>query len=505
MGSAAGTFVNYAKSSVALGGTFGTAIASPAFKRARITSDGLKGNYKVEKSRELVNSFRTKNFRRLGLDAGGALGSEFIFGNLDDWLESLLYSTWQRTAQRYNATADTQITDVAAGTGVFTILAASAGDENRVGTFAVGHLVRTTAFTNAGNNALKRVTAASATSFTVATAGLVNEAAPPLGARAKAVGIEAPANGNISVTTSGLGAGEVAIINASGIDFAALGIVAGMWFKASVFPTAADNGWYRALNVTATRIGCDRAPVGVATDAAASVQVRLWLPDYIRDGTSAIVWFDFERQLPQLATPEYHYFISMMAKSWSLGLTPQGIVTCSVGFIGSKKSTGTARVASPTDVTADALGAIPRVGEMFDASNNVARVALNGTPLVDVVTDCSWQIDNNASGLPAVGNLGAGRLQRPAWNPVLTLRSYYDSRSLLANIEADTVFGVESILTDPLGTRAFIMDYPSAKTLSGDLNDIVADGELDLPLSIGGIENTTFGCQVQYMRFEEYA
>lgn len=505
MGSAAGTILNYAKGSVALGNTFGTQISAPAFKRVRISSDGLKGSYRTVQSGELLSTYRTKNYRRVGIEAGGNLGLEFIYGNLDDFLAALLYSSWSLSPQRYNATADTEISDVAAATGVVTMLAAAAGNDNRAGTFAVGHLVRMSGFSNAGNNALKRVTAATSTSITVPTTGLVNETAPPVGARIKAVGIEAPSAGNISLTTSGLGTGEVAIINGTGVDFTALGIVAGMWFKASEFPTAANNGWYRALNVTATRIGCSHAPTGVTTDTASAVQVRLWIADVLRDGTAALVWFDLERQLPQLATPEYHYFLSMVPNAWTLGISSQAIQTCQMGFIGSKRTTGTSRVAGATDVTADAAGAIPRTGDFFDASNNVARITLGNTKLVDVVLDAQWNIANNASGVPVVGNLGAGRILRPAFGPTFTLRNYYDSRSILANIENDTVVGIASILTDPLGTRAFVVDFPSSKITQMDLNDIQPNGELEAPATFSAIEDTTFNCMVNLCRIEEYA
>lgn len=505
MSSAAGTVLRYVRGSVALGNTFGTQIATPAFKPLRFTSDGLKGGFKVEKSKEVVNSFRTKQYRRVGIEAGGTLGLEFVYGNMDDFLESLLYSTWIRSAQRYNAAADQEITDVTAGTGVITVLAAAAGNPNRAGTFAVGHLVRATGFTNAGNNFLKRATAASGTSVTVSTAGLVNEAAPPLGARLKTVGIEAPSAGDIALTTSGIAGTEVCIITGTGISFVDLGVVAGMWFKASGFAgTTANNGFFRALSVTATEIRCDRAPTGIATDAAATEQVRLWLSDILRDGTDAIVWYDLERSLPQLAVPEFHYFLSMLPNSWTLQLTPQAITQCQLGFVGNRRTTGTARVAGATDLTADPAGALPRTGEMYDTSNNVAKILLGNTPLIDVVTDCSWQIANNAAGLPVVGNLGAGRINRPAFGPILGLNRYYDSRDVLASIEADTVVSLASILTDPVGTRAFVLDYPSAKTLSADLNDIVADQELSSPVQFGAIENTTFGCQVQLQRIEEY-
>lgn len=507
MSSAGGTILRYSKSSVALGGTFGTAIASPPFKTVRITTDGLKGNYKVVESQELVSGFDVAGFRRVGLDAGGQLGFEFVYGNLDDFLESLFFSTWTCTPQRFNSAADTEIAGIVASTGVITILAASAGNVNRVGTFAVGHMVRRTGFTAAGNNGLSTVTAASGTTLTIPTAGLVDEAAPPQYARLKAVGIEAPNVGDISISTAGLGTGEVAIITGVGIDFTALGIVAGMPFKASGFATAADNGWYRALNVTATRIGVDRAPTGVATDTAAAVKVRLWLPDYLRNGTAALTWFDIERDLPQLTVPEWHYFLSMVPATWNLQLSPQAILNNTLEFVGSKRTTtAVSRASGATTVTVDTLGAVPRTGEMFDTSSNVAEIKTGNTKLVDVVTQATWQISNGANGLPVVGNLGAGRIVRPRFRPTLTLTSYYDSRGLLANLENDTAVGLSSILTDPVGTRAFAIDYPSAKISSGDLDGIQVDSEINQPLTFGAYRDPAgFGYSAQLARWEEFA
>lgn len=506
MPGAGGTLIKYVKSSVALGGTFGTQIASPAFERLRITTDKLRAAYSVVESGELVDGYDVAGYRRVGLEAGGQLGTEFVYGNLDDLLEGLFFSTWQRTPQRYNAASDTQITDVNATTGVITMLAAVAGDENRAGTFAVGHLIRSSGFTAAGNNTLKRATAASGTSVTVAVSGLVNEAAPPLGARLKAVGIEAPAAGNISLTTAGLGTGEVAIINGTGVDFVALGVVAGMWFKGSAFPIAANNGWFRVLNVTTTRLGLDRAPSGVATDTAAGVQARLYLPDYLRNGSAAVVWFDLERALPQLTVPEWHYFLSMVPSSWTLRLTPQAILDCTLDFVGSKRLTQTTRVAGATDVTADALGAVPRTGEMFDTSSNVAEVKRGNARMVDVVTDLTYTIPNGLSGLKVLANLGAGRLVRARFRPTVALASYYDSRDFLVNLENDTAVGVSTILTDPIGTRAFVIDYPTAKIQTGDVEGIQPDSELSSPFTLGAYKDPAgFGFSAQLQRFEEYA
>lgn len=507
MSSAGGTLIKYVKGSVALGNVFGTQIPTPAFERLRITNDALKGNYKVVESGELVDGFDVGGYRRVGLDAGGQLGTEFVFGNLDDLLEGLFFSTWQRTPQRFNSVADQEITDIAAGTGVITHLAAAAGNENRVGTFAVGHLVRGSGETlNAGNNfSTRRVTAAGATSVTVPVTGLVNNAAPNAGYRIKAVGIEAPAAGNISISTAALGAGEVAIITGAGVDFVALGVVAGMWLKGAVFPITANNGWFRVLNVTTTRLGLDRAPSGVTTDTAAAVQVRLYMPDYLRNGAAALSWFDIERSLPQLTVPEWHYFLSMVPSTWTIRITPQGIMTCTLDFVGSKRLTGTARVAGATDPTADALGAIPRVGDMFDTSSNVAQVMQGNTRLVDVVTDLTYSIANGVAGLPVVANLGFGRVVRARFRPTVSLASYYDSRDLLANLENDTAVGISTVLTDPIGTRAFVIDYPSAKIQSGDVDGIQPDSELTNPLNFGAFKDPTLLISAQLMRFEEYA
>lgn len=500
------TALSYVKNSIALSGAIGTYKTNPALKRLLVTSDGLRGGPRYVESQTILASARVKALRRVGIEAGGSLGLEFIYGNVDDLLEGLFFSTWQRTPQRFNAASDQEITDVAAGTGVITILAAAAGNENRVGTFGVGHLVRSEGFTNAGNNALKRVTAATSTSLTVATAGLVNEAAPPLGARIKAVGIEAPAATNIQATTSGLAAGSSGAITGTGVDFVALGMVAGMWFKPSGFATAANNGWCRALSVASGRIECDVVPTGFATDTATGVQVRLWLPDYLRDGQDTVVWYDFERQLQDLAVPEYDSFITMVPSVFGIDLTPQGLMGCSMDFVGANFANSTTRPGgSPTDVTLDPLGAIPRTGEPYDTSAGVAQIREGSAALAAIVTRIGYSIANTAAALPVIGQLGAGRLSRGRFRPTATLGSYYLSNSLRTKLLNDTATGLSSILTDPIGTRAVILDYPTGKFTEGNLEGIQVDGQRQLPLTFQATESTAYGCSCQIARFAEFA
>lgn len=504
MADAGGTVLSYVKGSVALGHTFGTQIPTPALKRVRVSTDQLGLNVQTVKSPELVSGYRVKELRPVAVDAAGQITAPFLWGNFDDWLEALLFSTWQRTPQRYNSVADQEITDLVAGTGVITILAAAANNENRVGTFGVGHLVRSSGFTNAGNNFLKLVTAASGTSLTVATAGLVNETAPPLGARLKAVGIEAPANGNIQTTTAGLAAGSVGAITGTGVDFVALGVVPGMIFKMSACPTAVNNGWYRALSVVAGRIECDRVPSGFATDTAAAAQIRLWLPDWIRDGTNPLLWFDIERSLGQLTVPEWHYFLSMVPTQLVVTINAGTMLDAAMSFIGANRSLVTARVAGATVPTADALGALPRVGSAYDASNQVAQIAEGGELLVDAVQQTTWTINNGLAGLRTVGRRGFGRIGRGTFEPSVALQSYYDDKGTLEKLELGTQTSLHAILTDGVAGKAFVLDLPAANLASGDLQGIQAAGQLQVPYAFSGIEHAALSCAIQLQRLEEY-
>lgn len=502
-----GTIIKYAKGSEALGNAFGTQIATPAFKNLRVTGDNLRRNWTSVESAELTASYDLAGSRRVGYEAGGGIPMEFVYGNMDDLLESLFFSTWQTTPQRFNSASDTEIAEVVASTGVITILAAAAGNPNRAGTFAVGHLVKGSAFTAAGNAfSTRRVTAASGTSLTVPITGLVDEAAPPAAARIKAVGFEAPAAAGLTVAVTGLGTGEVAIITGVGLDFVALGVVPGMWIKGAAFAVTGNNGWFRVLNVTTTRIGVDRAPPFVAADTSVGVSARFYVPDYLRNATAALTWFDFERQLPQLTIPEYWYFLSQVPSTWTLRLTPKAILTCTMDFVGSRGTSGTARVASPTDPTVDALGAIPRVGDMFDTSSNVAEVKQGNTRLVDVITDLTITIANGVNGKNVIGNLGFGRVTRTKFRPTVALTEYYEDRNnMLANLEADTSIGISTVLTDPLGTRAFVIDFPTTKVQTGDVEGIAVEEELTSPFTLAAWKDPAgFGFSAQLMRFEEY-
>jgi len=477
--------------------TPGTTPANPAFEAVRVKSANLGYNPQTTVSSELRSDRQIPDLIKTGFEAGGDLPTELSYGNLDTLLRGALFSEWVETPVRYNnGTADSKITDVVAGTGVITVLAAAAQAGINVGAFAVGMLVRTSGFTNAGNNFLKRVTAATATSFTVATAGLVNEAAPPGTARAKVVGFEGAA-ADITATATGLGS--------TALDFTTLGIAVGSWLKVggsaagNQFATAANNDWIRVSAVTAAAITADILPSGWAVDAGAGKSIQVWMGDYLRNGTTKR-FFSVELQYQDLTVPEYEYFKGMAVNTLSLGVTADEIVQASVGFAGMSATNGTAREAGATDKAAP-------TNDVISASSNVGSILENGAAIsgANYVVEASININNQLRRLRAVGQQAAAGINAGRGIVTGRLNTYYGSNAILTKIRNGTATSLAMLLKDPSGTKTYHVDLPKIKFTSGDPSTPGVDTDRMLEMDFQAIRHTTLGYTMQLSRFEEYA
>lgn len=73
---------------------FGTTPATPSFKTFRATGGGPRTNKTTGTSDEIQNDRNVRDQFQLGQDVAGAYNFELAYGNLDDLLEGLLFSTW---------------------------------------------------------------------------------------------------------------------------------------------------------------------------------------------------------------------------------------------------------------------------------------------------------------------------------------------------------------------------------------------------------------------------
>ena len=483
-------------------GTFDVVPTSPAWKQVRITGAPFTFTPTNVVSDELITDRQVADLVRVALETGGDLPMEFSYANQDPLLRGAMYSDWVPATLRYNdGTADSVITDVSVG-GVYTVITNASNPEKNYGAFAIGQLVRNTGFV-AGNTGLFRASAATATSVTLPTT--TAEAAPGASARMKVVGIEG-ASGDITAT-----AGGTNFIGATAANFINQGFVAGMWAKiggtaaGTKFATAADNDWVHISAVTATQLTLDVVPAGWATDAGAAKTIQIWMGDYIRNGTTARS-FAGEVQFQDLATVEYDVYSGLRVGGWTLSANAQQILQSAFSFLGANATNSTTRTAGSTDDAEDILGAIPRVGDVFNASSNVARIAEAGAALAgpNYVQAFSLALSNTLRRQNSIGKLtshgiGAGRVQVTG-----KLTTYYGSNAVRTKLLAGTATSLDARFVDPNGTRAVTVDLPRVKLVAGTPQVSGVDTDRILDLDLQALKHATLGYTIQVQRFEEF-
>lgn len=477
--------------------TFGVTPASPAIRAVRITRAGLGASPQTVTSSELAADRQVRDLIRTGFETGGDIGMEASYAAMDELLRGALFSEWNASGApvRFNnGVADSQITNVD-GAGVYTILTAGTNPDVNQGAYAAGSYVRASGFTNANNNGLKRATAATATSVTLAGASTV-EAAPPGTARLKSLGFQGAA-GDISAT-----AAPNTLVTAA-LSFTNLGIVAGMWLKVGgpvsgeQFATAANNGLIRVQTVTATMLTLDVVPTGWTTDNGATKTITVYSGDYIRNGTTARS-YTVEQQFQDLAVPEFHYFTGMRVGTMTLEGDAQAILTGAVAFQGKGSSALTTRVGGATDIAAP-------TNDVLNTSTDIGRIAENGVPVtgVNAVLRASLELNNNLRRRNEWGSIespgiGAGRFEVRG-----TLNTYYGSKSILDKIRAGTASSFDFTLKDPTGTKALLFDVPRVKFAGGDPTVPGIDTDRVLDTEFQGLRHPVLGYTLQAQRFEE--
>lgn len=370
--------------------TWGTTPGSPVATKVRVTQESFKFAVNYIRSEEIRQDRLTPDTIQTGARANGGFGMELSYGAFDEEIESLFFSTWQKIAEITNSAADTEITAVTDSSDTFTVAAGGSA-------FKAGHLVRTSGFTNSANNGLFKVSSSTGTTVVVAgTPTLTDEAAPPQGAKIKAVGFEG-ASGDITATASGLGS--------TSLNFTTLGLTVGQWIKigggsaGNMFATALLNDWARITAIAATALTLDNKPSGWTTDNGASKTIRVWFGDYIRPGSTRKS-FTYEKVVTSMTTPLYRRYRGMIANSMNLTIEASQIVTGSFDFLGKDEVTSTSSMdASPDEAPQN---------DIMNAVTDVGRIAENGSVIsaANPIKRQTLTISNNLREQMAIGTLG---------------------------------------------------------------------------------------------------
>jgi hypothetical protein len=466
--------------------TWGTTPSTPTMTSVRVTGESFKYGIDNIRSEEIRADRLTPDLVQVGARANGGFNLELSYGAFDEEIESLLYSTWQKVADIYNATADSSITD--AGTVANTYAVASGG-----ASFKVGHLCRASGFTNSANNQLFRVASSTATTVVGTSLSLTAETAPPAGARLKAVGFQG-ATADITATASGLGS--------TLLDFTTLGLAVGQWVKigginaVNQFATAALNGWARITAIAATALTLDNRPTGWTTDAGTGKNMQVWFGDYIRPGVTQKS-FTYEKSVSNMATVVYRQFLGMIAASASLTFEAGAIVNGSMEFLGKNETTTGSTVASvtsaaPQNAVMNAVSNVARVSEggaVISANNPSKRVTMN--------------ITNNLREQMAIGTLGLISVGAGDFDVTGEIQTYFGDSTLYAKYVAGTATSMSLITTSQ--SKAYVFGLPNVKFEDGEAASGARNQDVMLTLQYRALLDTTTNTSFQIDRFSEYA
>lgn len=357
--------------------------------------------------------------------------------------------------------------------------------------FDVGDLVFASGFTNAANNGLKRVTAASATALTVAE-DLVDET-PPAAAKLVKVGFQFAA-GDLDVDTSG----TLPALTTSAKDLTELGLIPGepFWIGGDLaalgFANAENNGKKTPLSISANSMTIYKSQSNMVTEASTTETVQIFFGRVLKNELGSLITrrsYQFERQLgaPDNALPaeiQAQYLIGGIANTFELQVTNAEIVKAQLGFIFADQTTIDGPTAlktgtRPALVEADAFNSTSDFSQIRMAAVDMTDEA--PTPLFAYITDLTLTINNNARALKAIGVRGGFEVSRGTFEVGGSLTAYFNNVS-----QIDAVGDNQDVTLDFLMVRenaGIAFDVPLIATGDGRPN-VEQDDAITIPLNI---------------------
>ena len=421
------------------------------------------------------------------LDASGGFQQDLTFDGLTRLLQGVFFADIREhpTTAPMNSTAVT-ITGVTASSDTY---AAAAG----LDVFAADDIVYASGFTSAANNGLQVVVSAGATALVVGD-GLADET-PPAAAKIVTVGHQF-ASGTLEVDTT---TGTWPRLNrASGSkDFTDFGLTPGEWIyvggdsAATLFATAACNGWMRVRSVAAAYIEIDKSAGTLVADAGTSKTIQVFMGDVLKNETSPVRrTYQIERSLGEDDNGTMsEYLIGAVPSEFTLNVKQGEILTCDVSFIGCdvEHRDGTTEVKSgtrPALVTTDA----------FNATSDVSRIEMslvtegtsNASSLFAFLTDLTIKVNNSISAEKAVATLGAFGVTAGDFVVNGDVSVYFADTTSVAAIRANSDVTIDAILVKE--NKGVTIDMPLITLGDGRLK-VEKDKAVTLPLNMEAAES----------------
>lgn len=395
------------------------------------------------------------------------------------------FSTWPRNGTKIN------ITSVAASTGVYNAASGLTG-------FIVNNLVLCTGFNNPANNGVYKVTAVTATALTINNVSAAET--PPSTAKIEVVGHEFAA-GDLAQTVSG---GKFTITaTAGGAAFNNINV--GQWVYiggdavANRFNTG-GSGYARVFSKTANSLTFDKSTHTPVADTGTGKTMRVYFPKFIKNatGSASVVTrsYQLERQLGNDGSgTQSEYIIGAVPNEVTFNFKMKENITVDMSFVGINSETRTGAVGVKAGTRLTDQNEAP-----YNASNDVWRTTiaplntgvLNPTAYLGFVTDYKITINNNVSGLDAIGEVTSFDVNVGTFDVSGDIEAYFTDTNTIAAIKANGNVTMDSIVcslsADGATYSGKVIDIPLIE-LSGGLNNVVKDQPIKIPVSHKGLKN----------------
>lgn len=283
-----------------------------------------------------------------------------------------------------------------------------------------------------------------------------------------------------SIDISGA-SGNTATLTDAATAAAFANVVKGQWIKLSGFTAAADNGYCRVTTKTSSNVVVVEGLVFVNEAGQTDIAIKASM---IRIGLVKKS-FTIERQAFDIGNV-FDLFLGMRVNTWSLKITPGSILTGKFGFLGKRQDPQTTTAAgTPTTVGTDPVA---------NAIDNVKMVR-EGSFGIDsslILTEISFELNNNLRAQPAIAVLGAAGVALGTAVAKGTLHAYMLDRAFLQKY-TDFTPSMLAFRLEDAALKGYIFTWPHIKftkgsdEVKGQNNDTLVAADWEASVDADGV------------------
>jgi len=364
------------------------------------------------------------------------------------------------------------VTPTATGVVAVTAVAAGAYTVASGGALTAGTLLFARGFTNAANNGLQIVAAAS-TGISIKVTAAVLEASPPANATLEVVGFQF-ASADLTSTATTLGC-TVASFTAMGLQqYAWLWVGGGTAAAPGAlgYASATNRGFIRMTSITATTITFDRAITTWVTDAGAGKTIQIFFGPWIRGVAKTHAdrleqTYNLELSVPGLdsgGATDYAYGYGMMVSDLEINAPKNALVVATLGFMGTNVTTWSTTRATGASTAPSVIATAPfntateirRIPRLVDSSGNVNLAN---------VQDWKLTLKNNIDAPNQQGTLGPFQLLPGEMDVDVAMTGFLMQPDLMGSIHNNTTLAFDVALAN--GDGGVLLDVPAGTFVDG--------------------------------------